>query len=54
MYNFGCKPTWQIHILIQPIGYCLEFPPDYKCGVVPRGICQGSARYKEETDNYEY
>jgi hypothetical protein len=54
MYNFGSKPTWQVHISIQPRGYCLEFAPDYKCGVVPRVIYQDSTHYKEETDNYEY
>ncbi len=47
MYNSGSKPTWQIHISIQPIGYCLEFAPNYKCGVVPRVICKDSIRYKE-------
>jgi hypothetical protein len=25
MYNLGSKPAWQIHISIQPVGYCLEF-----------------------------
>ena len=54
MYNLVSKPTWQIHISIQPIGYCLEFEPDYKSGVVPRGNCLDIARYKGETYNDEY
>ena len=53
MYNLVSKPTWQIHISIQPIGYCLEFEPDYKSGVVPRGNCLDSASYKGETYNDE-
>jgi len=54
MYNLGSKPTWQIHISIQPIRYRLEFEPVYKSGVVPRGNCLDSARYKGKTDNDEY